>query len=861
MISTTRQRIVLVLSAAVVLAVLPRAQEPDPNSQLAVETSNDQVDVQAAAEDMAPDLWFVELASPPTADGSSLSQVTKEKADFRAAAAAAKLSYTERYAFDTLWNGFSVRVARRDVAALSRLDGVKAIYPVQTVKLAEDRPGNETDLFTAIQMTGADVVQNSLGYTGAGVRVAIMDTGIDYTHPDLGGCFGPGCRVELGSDLVGDAFTGSSSTPVPDPDPMDCAGHGTHVAGIVGAKAAAPGGVTGVAPGVTFHAYKVFGCNGSTTTDIMIAAMERLLADGADVLNMSIGSTAGWPQSPTAAASTRLVNKGVAVVASAGNDGSLGLYAASAPAVGEKVIGVASFDNTRVIESSFTVTPDNLAIGYMDSDSPAAPPTSGDHPLKRTGTSTSTSDACTALQAGSLTGSVALIRRGTCTFYQKAIDAQNAGAVGVVIYNNVGGFVSGTVAGTPPLAIPVVTITAADGVTLNNRLVAGPVTMTWSGGRVSVPDPTAGLISSFSSYGLSPDLAIKPDIGAPGGYVFSTYPVAYGGYATLSGTSMASPHVAGAVALLLQAHPHTSAQEIRSILQNSAQPAPWFGNPSLGFLDVVHRQGAGLLRIDRAIQAATKVDPGKLSLGEGAAGPAIRTLTISNQGDTDVTYDLRHAPALTSGPNTFTVQFFNAPASVTFSAPSVTVPSGGQATFDVTITQPTTFNRYLYGGYIEVAPQGGGEVVRVPYAGFTGDYQSIQVMTPTPNGFPWLAKLVGTSLRKQTSGASYTLQGSDIPYFLLHLDHESRLLRMTVQDSNGKDWHRAEQDEYLPRNSAATSFFAFIWDGTTSAGKKSYTVPNGQYSVTITVVKALGDENNPSDVETWTSPLFTIARP
>ena len=149
----------------------------------------------------------------------------------------------------------------------------------------------------------------------------------------------------------------------------------------------------------------------------------------------------------------------------------------------------------------------------------------------------------------------------------------------------------------------------------------------------------------------------------------------------------------------------------------------------------------------------------------------------------------------------------------------------------------------------------------MPYAGFTGDYQSIQVMTPTTAQLPALAKLVGTSLIRQTAGASYTLQGNDLPYILLHLDHESRLLRMTVQDSNGKDWHRADQEEYLPRNSAANSFFFFIFDGTTSAGKKSYTVPNGQYTVTITVVKALGDESNPSDVETRTSPVFTIARP
>jgi hypothetical protein len=417
---------------------------------------------------------------------------------------------------------------------------------------------------------------------------------------------------------------------------------------------------------------------------------------------------------------------------------------------------------------------------------------------------------------------------------------------------------SASVAGTPSLAIPVVTITAADGVTLNNRLAAGPVTMTWTSQIASFPNPTGGLVSSFSSLGLSPDLAIKPDIGAPGGAIFSTYPMALGGYATLSGTSMASPHVAGAVALLLQARPHTPANAICSILQNNATPAVFSTTP---FIDLVHRQGAGLLRIDRAILATTSIDPGKLSLGEGAAGPAVRTLTIRNEGDTDVTYDLRHLPALVSGPNTFTISLIVAPASVSFSAPSVTVPSGGQATVDVTVTPPTSDNRYLYGGYIEVAPQGGGQVVRVPYAGFTGDYQSIQVLTPTANQFPWLAKVVGGSLIKQPNGAAYTLQGNDIPLFLFHLDHESRLLRLTVEATSGKDWHRALQLDYLPRNSAATSFFGLTWDGTTSAGPKSYVVPNGQYRVTMTLVKALGDENNPSDVETWTSPVFTIARP
>jgi subtilisin family serine protease len=147
--------------------------------------------------------------------------------------------------------------------------------------------------------------------------------------------------VVTGWDFVGDAFnadaSSSSYNPVPteDANPDDCAGHGTHVAGIIGANAG------GVAPNVTFGAYRVFGCNGSTEADVMMAAMERALADGMQVVNQSIGSSFQWPEYPTAKAADRLVKAGVVMVASIGNSGTSGLYAAGAPGVGKKVIVVA----------------------------------------------------------------------------------------------------------------------------------------------------------------------------------------------------------------------------------------------------------------------------------------------------------------------------------------------------------------------------------------------------------------------------------------------------------------------------------------------------------------------------------------
>jgi minor extracellular serine protease Vpr len=270
-----------------------------------------------------------------------------------------------------------------------------------------------------------------------------------------------------------------------------------------------------------------------------------------------------------------------------------------------------------------------------------------------------------------------LIQRGTCTFYQKARNAEIAGANGIVLYNNVSGSLTPNVTGTPSITIPVVSVSRTDGVLINNQIAAGATTLTWTNQLDSLrPNSTGNLISPFVSFGLSPDLDLKPDISAPGGSIYSTIPVAMGSYGSKSGTSYASPQVAGAVALLLQARPNTPPNAIRSILQNSALPRLWAGDPSSGRLDNVHRQGAGIVRIDRAIQATTAIEPGKLSLGESESGPALRTLKIKNAGNLDVTYDLSHSPALESGPNDAIVSVFSSPASVQFSTANVFVPAG-----------------------------------------------------------------------------------------------------------------------------------------------------------------------------------------
>ncbi len=795
-------------------------------------------------------------APAPAADETLVSESTGayfiefsgSKADFVSQAKSAGVKYTERFTYDRLFNGISIKLAPGQRGKLGGLGSVKAVYPVYAAEL---EPTSTPDLATAVRQTGADLA-NASGFTGAGVNVAVMDTGVDYNHRDLGGDgvdsdaasndgnfdndF-PGSKVITGWDFVGDTFnaqefldTGAPNplfNPVatPDPDPDDCNSHGTHVSGIVGAKAASPTGVTGVAPDAKILAYRVFGCQGSTTADIMLAAMERALADGAHVLNMSIGSAfQTWPQYPTARGADALADAGVVVVASIGNSGTDGLYSAGAPGVGNNVIGVASFDNSHVALKTFTISPDNTAIGYGQATASPLAPTSGSLPMAKTaGTAVpefvapAPGDGCVAPAAGSFTGQAVLIRRGICTFHQKALNAQNAGAAAVVLYNSVAGRFAATVAGTPAITIPVVSIDRDEGILIHNRLNAGPVTLTWTNAEGTFLNPTGGLISSFSSYGMNAELTLKPDIGAPGGLIKSTYPLELGAYATISGTSMSSPHVAGAAALLRQARPTLASSAFRAILQNSADPRPFNLAPAAG-PEVVHRQGAGMVDIDDAILSTTTVTPGKLSLGEGSGGTA--TLTIANSSSSAQTYALSHLGAIGTGPSgtlisPFAFGFFGPGATATFSAPSVTVPAGGTGTVGVTVATVAGLpQQHQYGGWVQLTRQSDGQLFRVPYAGFAGDYQSIVAM-PSRGAFP--------SIRKETAINTFavaaptevwTLAGmNEIPNVALHFDHQVRRLEFEVVNAaTGARLHPVfsnglEQD-FLPRNATATGFFA-----------------------------------------------------
>ncbi|CAF1413442.1 unnamed protein product, partial [Adineta steineri] len=285
----------------------------------------------------------------------------------------------------SIFNGASFSTTTNDsIEAAQLIENAINIHPVYLVPgprlfqntFSSDRSINTSQyLINAFDLTGVNQVHSQFQNTGKGVRVAVIDTGVDYAHPALGGCFGTGCKVAFGYDFAGDQFSSSNPIPVPDNDPIDncsSSSHGTHVAGIVGANI---NGInqtyfipsvpfSGVAPDVTLGAYRVFGCPADmTTTDLVTAALYRAYDDKADIITISIGGAAAYTEDPRTIAIQRITNMGVYVTVALGNEGEGGLETVNMPGAAPDAMGIGSADSTYTLRY-YIIAPDGSKIFY-----------------------------------------------------------------------------------------------------------------------------------------------------------------------------------------------------------------------------------------------------------------------------------------------------------------------------------------------------------------------------------------------------------------------------------------------------------------------------------------------------------------
>lgn len=461
------------------------------------------------------------------------------------------------------------------------------------------------DTYVPHVMGGVDKLHEE-GFTGDGLFIGIVDTGVDYNHPALGGGFGPGHKVVTGYDLVGDAYDGiTNTTPVPDNDPMDCVGHGTHVSGIIGAD---PNtfNFTGVVPNATLGMWKVFGCTGSVGNDILIAAFNMAYEAGVDLISSSIGGNSGWTEDPWDVAVQRIAEKGVPCIIAAGNDGANGLFDTSTAAESIGATSVGSIDS---------LTEPGLEIGatYLYNGGNATSFRYSKGEFSDFGTinvqmyaitldPAVVGDGCSALPASTpdLSPYVVLIRRGVCTFDTKIANAQAFGAKRIIFYNNIPGVPAAP--GDSSLSFPVGMVADTQGAEWISQMKAGVnITVDFTAEKdattvfVSQPDTlTGGKMSTFTSWGPSYEGWIKPQISAPGGNILSTLPLAQGGYGVESGTSMATPFTSGCIALIKQVRGKStlSPPQLTSVLATTAAPVDFNdGATTYNYLAPVVQQG------------------------------------------------------------------------------------------------------------------------------------------------------------------------------------------------------------------------------------------------------------------------------
>jgi minor extracellular serine protease Vpr len=561
---------------------------------------------------------------------------------------------------DSLMNALIVKINDADAPALSSLAGVKKVYPVHWYKLNLDH---------ALPLHHVPEAWARIGgkdKAGAGVKIAILDTGVSVNHPAFqDATLKPPPGFPLASKPDNLAFTNNKIIVArsyediyqeTDPDDaQDSFGHGTETAMCAaGVTNTGPNAtITGVAPKAWIGGYKIVpGNSGNASGDVILKAMDDALADGMDVINLSFGGPVEFPDLPDFLPATgfdRLRQFGVVTVVSAGNDGP-GLNTIEDFASQGSVISVGAVQNDRAFDGSVSIAGATPVRAFHSSGPAPGPITSTVFDVSSVDP---TGLLCGApLQAGSASGQIALILRGTCTFEQKVNNAQAGGAIAAIIYLQPGQ--SPITASIGAATLPTVLLSNSDGVALQ-AAVAGnsstSVKVTFNG----VPFPEdPHVLASFTSRGPNYDYTVKPDLVAVGTDVYmatqSLDPTgqlySMDGYISASGTSFASPLTAGAVTLLRGARPGLTVDQYRSLIINSASPLV---RPD-GSIERVQQAGTGVLNVNAALQSTITAYPTSLTyfVGSGDLGGAMTgdfdQLTLTNVGTTADVFHISSIP-------------------------------------------------------------------------------------------------------------------------------------------------------------------------------------------------------------------------
>ncbi|NLP52434.1 S8 family serine peptidase [Bacillus sp. RO1] len=510
-------------------------------------------------------------------------------------------------------NGVAMAIPGNEIESLLDSGVVKRVWKDETVQLELPDMGeaaSESKMMDSIPQINVDKL-HAENVTGKGIKVGVLDTGIDYNHPDLKDVYKGGYDfVDNDNDPMEATYEDWKNSGLPERHPASGSAyyteHGTHVSGTIagGQKNGVDYAVKGVAPDVELYGYRVLGPYGSGATSGILAAIEKSIADQMDVINLSLGASTNNPLYPTSVAVNNAMLSGVVTVVAAGNsgpnEGTLGSPGTATLGItvgaSDFAMDIPSFESLSANGETFENV---LLMGKNFSDDLASLEGQSKQ-LVFAGLGYAAD-----FEGKDLSGKIALIQRGEITFVDKIKHAKEAGAEAVIIYNNTDGNIPAYL-GEGIDYIPTFRMAKADGERLKE--IGNNTDITF--GDLASVQTEGDNLAGFSSRGpVAGSYDIKPDVVAPGVAIFSTIPefinspeegVDYtASYARLQGTSMATPHVAGVAALMLQEDPDATPFDIKAALMNTAEDLN--GDVS------VFEQGAGRINAYEAVHADVSV--------------------------------------------------------------------------------------------------------------------------------------------------------------------------------------------------------------------------------------------------------------